>query len=142
MSPVYSCRATTSQINSGWVPVHKNWEEITYRLGMEWKNSCYVDWDKTQNKSSANKQDAEDSRTVIVPWIKRLSRLINVRSTLHLEVWYFNLPCRTDVLDFESCVTKFTIFAWPLFFKKEDDLVECHLCCPCVCVAIVLTGVV
>lgn len=36
-------------------------EGITYRLGMECMSSCYVDKDKTQNKSCANKQDAKDS---------------------------------------------------------------------------------
>lgn len=33
------------------------------------------------------------------------------------------------------------ILAWPLFFKKGDDLVKCHLCGLCMHVAIVLTGV-
>lgn len=49
---------------------------------MEWMNSCYLDREKAQNKSCANKQDARDSKTVIVPWMKSVS-WIN-------ESWMYN----------------------------------------------------
>lgn len=77
MSLVYSCSAPTVlrclKKKGGWAPFHKSWEGIAYRLGMKWMNSCYLDGDQTQNKSPANKQDAGDSKTVIVPWMKRSS---------------------------------------------------------------------